>query len=57
MESSMAGERGKFSLVPPKQHAASMTPEKKRVISPPVSVWVDRRERGGIRVVSSVASP
>ena len=31
-----------------------MTPEKKRVISPPVSVWVDKRERGGIRVVSSL---
>ena len=31
-----------------------MTPEKKREISPPVSVWVDKRERGGIRVVSSL---
>jgi hypothetical protein len=31
-----------------------MTPEKKRAISPPVSVWVDKRARGGIRVVSSL---
>jgi len=31
-----------------------MTPERKRVISPPVSVWVAKRERGGVRVVGSL---
>ena len=31
-----------------------MTPESKRAISPPVSVWVAKRERGGVRVVSSL---
>jgi Protein of unknown function (DUF982) len=29
-------------------------PESKRVISPPVNVWVTKRERGGVRVVSSL---